>query len=128
MNLKEALETAKYRIQYCANLYGAKWKTEEPFLKACTKALEEKKRFRERSPRERRPTDGAVVVAQIRITKDGVVMKPSETVLATFDPNDGWELKGRFEKEFDVVSWRYIPEWKVKADEESDSEDTVCDV
>lgn len=128
MNLKEALETAKYRLQYCANLYGAKWKQEEPFLKACTKALEEKKHFRERSPRERRPAGGAVVVAQIRITKDGVVMKPSETVLAMFDPDDGWKLTDRQDEEFEILSWRYIPEWSVKADEKNDSEDSVQDV
>lgn len=128
MNLKETIEIVKYRIQYCANLYGAKWKDEEPFLKVCEKALKEKKHFRERSPREHSPTEGAVVVAQIRITKDGVIVKPSETVLATFDPNDGWKLKDRHDKEFDVISWRYTPDWEVKDDEESDSEDTVCDV
>lgn len=128
MNLKEALETAKYRIQYCANLYGAKWKTEEPFLKVCTKALEEKKHFREHSPRERRPTEGTVVVAQIRITKDGVAMKPSETVLAAFDPDDGWKLTDRQDEEFEILSWRYIPEWSVKVDEKNDGKNSVQDV
>lgn len=128
MNLKEALETAKYRLQYCANLYGAKWKQEEPFLKACVKALEEKKHFRERSPRERRPAEGAVVVAQIKISKDGIVMKPSETVLAVFDPDNGWKLADRQDEEFEILSWRYIPEWSAKVDEKNDSEDSVQDV
>jgi len=128
LNLKEALETAKYRLQYCANLYGTRWKTEEPFLKACLKALEEKKHFRERSPRERRPAEGAVVVAQIKISKDGIVMKPSETVLAMFDPDAGWKLTDRQDEEFEILSWRYIPEWSVKADEKTDSKDAVQDV
>lgn len=125
MNLKEALETAKYRIQYCANLYGAKWKQEESFLKTCLKALEEKKHFRERSPRERRPTEGAVVVTRISVTVDGIELYPSLTALATFDPDDGWELTERNDKEFEVLSWRYIPEWSMKTDEKDDSKNTV---
>ena len=39
MSLKDALETCEHRIQYCANLYGANFKTELPFLMACEEAL-----------------------------------------------------------------------------------------
>ena len=125
MKVKEAIDTVKYRIQYCANLYGAKWKEEEPFLKACLKALEEKKYYRERSPRERRPDDDTVVLAQVKITSEGAESEDTETeqivtAFALFDPDEGWKLVERDDEYFEILSWRYMPEWTEKRKEEHD--------
>ena len=40
MTFEEAKELCDERIRFCANLYGAKFVTELPFLKACSEALE----------------------------------------------------------------------------------------
>lgn len=125
MKVKDAIDTVKYRIQYCANLYGAKWKEEEPFLKACQKALEEKKYYRERSPRERRPDDDTVVLAQVKITSGDTESEDMETeqivtAFALFDPDEGWKLVERDDEYFEILSWRYMPEWTEKRKEEHD--------
>ena len=125
MKVKDAIDTVKYRIQYCANLYGAKWKEEEPFLKACLKALEEKKYYRERSPRERRPDDDTVVLAQVKITSGDTESEDMETeqivtAFALFDPDEGWKLVERDDEYFEILSWRYMPEWTEKRKEEHD--------
>ena len=41
MTYNEAEKICNYRIQYCANLYGAKWREENDFLNACGSALAE---------------------------------------------------------------------------------------
>lgn len=115
MKVKEAIDTVKYRIQYCANLYGAKWKEEEPFLKACLKALEEKKYYRERSPRERRPDDDTVVIAQVDITSEDSETHSVVTAFALFDPDEGWKLVERDDEYFEILSWRYMPQWTEKS-------------
>lgn len=44
MTYNEAEKICNYRIQYCANLYGAKWREENNFLTACGSALKEVQR------------------------------------------------------------------------------------
>lgn len=46
MTLEDARKQVDYRLAYCANLYGANYKREEPFLKVCKEAID----FYERSP------------------------------------------------------------------------------
>lgn len=41
MTYEEALETCNLRLQFVANIYGARWKEEATFLKTCAAALEE---------------------------------------------------------------------------------------
>ena len=40
MTYDEALEYCTDQITFCANIYGAKWREHEEFLKVCQKALE----------------------------------------------------------------------------------------
>ena len=41
MTYKEAEDICRYRVDFCGNLYGAKWKEEHEFLYACGCALAE---------------------------------------------------------------------------------------
>lgn len=115
MTNSEALEICNERLRFCANLYGAKWTDEAPFLTACKNAMELVEEYAEQLPGDENPIDGVYLVRiELTFPQDGdnEPMTVTTTRIATFSGTTGWEIGHDEWTDFQVLAYRKIPGWK----------------
>lgn len=117
MKYDEALAICTERIKWAGNLYGNKWKEEEPFLKACQEALIEADWLQEKDTKNLLPEDGNEVLVLfdgISTNKLGQVSTFTNcTCIGAYYQESGWQLDHLPDlDDFTVKKWRNIPEWE----------------
>lgn len=110
-------EEIENRLQWCATLYGSRWKEEESFLKGCLAVIKEleKKEEQERwrpLPKEK-PNDNAVVLCTV-INDDPDADELKEVRCALYE-SGCFNIDGESYGSFTPIAWRPAPDpWVIE--------------